>query len=118
MADNEFVVVAMGRVESSRDATIDDGWDAVSTRIRLDATRVGPEAVRGLGEFSHVEVVYLFDRVDPAAVCSGARRPRGNPAWPEVGILAQRAPRTDRTAWASPSAGSSASTSRTGSSWT
>ena len=44
----------------------------------------------GLGEFSHVEVLYLFDRVDPGSVHTGARRPRGNPEWPEVGVFAQR----------------------------
>ncbi len=45
----------------------------------------------GLDGFSHVEVVFLFDRVDPDAVCEHARHPRGNPDWPEVGIFAQRA---------------------------
>ena len=38
-----------------------------------------------------MEVVFLFDRVDPDAVCVHSRHPRGNPDWPEVGILAQRA---------------------------
>ena len=33
----------------------------------------------------------MFDRVDPAGVQTRARRPRGNPEWPEVGIFAQRA---------------------------
>jgi tRNA (Thr-GGU) A37 N-methylase len=33
----------------------------------------------------------VFDRVDPATVCTGARHPRGRTDWPEVGILAQRA---------------------------
>ena len=33
----------------------------------------------------------MFDRVDPADVESGARHPRGNEAWPRVGIFAQRA---------------------------
>ena len=47
--------------------------------------------MRGLDEFSHLEVVYLFHRVDPAGVHTRARRPRGNPAWPAVGIFAQRA---------------------------
>ena len=47
--------------------------------------------LHGLEDFSHLEVVFLFDRVDPDAVEWGSRHPRGNPAWPEVGILAQRA---------------------------
>jgi tRNA-methyltransferase O len=52
--------------------------------------RFGPDSLRGLHEFSHVEVVYVFDRVPEDAYERGARRPRGNPAWPKVGVFAQR----------------------------
>ena len=34
---------------------------------------------------------HLFDCVDPAGVCRGARYPRGREDWGSVGILAQRA---------------------------
>ena len=69
----------------------DDDWAAERATIRLDPLRFTPEALRGLDAFSHVEVLYRFDRVDPAGVHTGARRPRGNPAGPEAGIFAQRA---------------------------
>jgi tRNA-Thr(GGU) m(6)t(6)A37 methyltransferase TsaA len=82
-------VAAIGRVSSGRTEPLDDDWDAVAASITLD-DRFGPDALAGLGEFSHVEVVYLFDRVDPGAVQTGARHPRGNPDWPLVGIFAQR----------------------------
>jgi tRNA (Thr-GGU) A37 N-methylase len=36
-------------------------------------------------------VVFIFDQVDTAEIETGARHPRGNPDWPRVGILAQRA---------------------------
>ncbi|MCF6509929.1 SAM-dependent methyltransferase [Blastococcus sp. MG754426] len=85
-----MLVEPIGTVTSARAEPVDDDWDAVAASITLDAGRFGPEALAGLDEFSHVEVVYLFDRVDPAAVQTGARRPRGNPGWPEVGIFAQR----------------------------
>ena len=49
------------------------------------------DALRGLEAFSQVEVVYVFDRVDPQKVQTSARHPRSNDAWPEVGIFAQRA---------------------------
>lgn len=45
----------------------------------------------GLAAFSHLVVVFQFHLVDPADVETGARRPRGNPEWPEVGMFAQRA---------------------------
>ena len=34
-----------------------------------------------------------FDRIDEASVVTGTRHPRNNPAWPRVGIFAQRASR-------------------------
>lgn len=85
-----MIVEPIGRVASGRTEPLDDDWDAVPASIALDADRFGPDALAGLEEFSHIEVVYLFDRVDPARVQTGSRRPRGNPDWPEVGIFAQR----------------------------
>jgi tRNA (adenine37-N6)-methyltransferase len=86
-----FQVDPIGAVRSSRSDAIDDDWDAVTAEIVLDPERVGPEAIAGLDAFSHVEVVFVFDQVEETAVQTGARHPRGNPAWPVVGILAQRA---------------------------
>ena len=84
-------VTPIGVVRATRDAAIDDDWDAVASTIELDPAQVDPDATRGLDTFSHVEVVYLFHLVEDASVCRGARHPRGNAAWPRVGILAQRA---------------------------
>jgi len=86
-----MVIEPIGHVRSPRGEAIDDDWDPITATIALDAGRFGPEALAGLDEFSHVEVVYVFDRVDPDTVETGARRPRGNPDWPSVGIFAQRA---------------------------
>lgn len=83
--------VPIGFVRSTRTVVEDDNWDAVSAYIQLDASRFSPHALQGLQDFSHVEIVFLLDRVDPDKVERGARRPRNNPAWPEVGIFAQRA---------------------------
>jgi tRNA (Thr-GGU) A37 N-methylase len=81
----------IGVVRSTRSAALDDDWDAVHSRIELDPDVVDEDATLGLDDFSHVDVVFLFDQVDPSGVCRGARHPRGNVAWPRVGILAQRA---------------------------
>jgi tRNA (Thr-GGU) A37 N-methylase len=86
----EFVMRPVGTVHNRRTEPIDDGWDLIDSRIELDPAMVDPEATTGLMDFSHVEVVYVFDRVDENDVTRGARVPRGNPAWPSVGILAQR----------------------------
>jgi tRNA-Thr(GGU) m(6)t(6)A37 methyltransferase TsaA len=86
-----YALVPVATVVGGRAEVRDDDWDAEQAVIRLDAARFTADAVAGLAEFSHLEVVYLFDRVDPGAVETGARHPRGNAAWPRVGIFAQRA---------------------------
>jgi tRNA (Thr-GGU) A37 N-methylase len=68
----------------------DDDWGPVTSVIRLDADRFGPDALAGLDAFSHLEVVHHFDRVPEDKVQTGARDPRGNTDWPLVGIFAQR----------------------------
>ena len=70
----------------------DDFWGGTSCAIELDDW-LAPEALAGLDEFSHVEVVFVLDRVDPGAVETGARHPRNRTDWPLVGILAQRGSR-------------------------
>ena len=87
----EFTLTPIGIVRSARSEPIDDGWDAIEARIELDPKELAPDAVLGLEAFSHLEVVYLFDRVDPMRLCRGARHPRGRNDWPLTGILAQRA---------------------------
>lgn len=78
----------IGEVHGPRSEATDDDWGDVVATIALDPARFGPDALAGLDEFSHVEVVFVFHLVD--RVETGARRPRSNPAWPEVGIFAQR----------------------------
>jgi tRNA-Thr(GGU) m(6)t(6)A37 methyltransferase TsaA len=86
-----ITLAPVGFVVGGRFEAIDDDWGGVRAVIRLDLAQFGDDAVAGLEAFSHLVVVFQFHRVDPAAVQSGARRPRGNPDWPEVGMFAQRA---------------------------
>ena len=81
----------IGWVRSSRSQPVDDDWDSVTSSIVLDETVLSPDALTGLEQFSHAEIIYLFDRVDPDQIERASRHPRGNPDWPPVGILAQRA---------------------------
>jgi tRNA (adenine37-N6)-methyltransferase len=84
-------VEPIGWVHSSRSDAVDDDWDAVTATISLDAERFSPDAILGLDAFSHIEVVFLFDQVEPDEIENAARHPRGNTDWPKVGIFAQRA---------------------------
>jgi tRNA-Thr(GGU) m(6)t(6)A37 methyltransferase TsaA len=79
-------VVAGGRTEP-----IDDNWGDVECDVVLDGERFGPDVLAGLEAFSHVDVVFVFDRVRDEDVSTGARYPRGRTDWPAVGIFAQRA---------------------------
>ncbi len=83
-------VVAIGRVRSPIREAVDDIWGGIIARVELDARRFTAEAPAGLDEFSHVEILFLFDRVEDSEVSSGARHPRGRADWPSVGIFAQR----------------------------
>jgi tRNA (Thr-GGU) A37 N-methylase len=94
---NHIVVSPVGWVRGRRVENIDDDWGSVESEIVLDETRLTAEALQGLNCFSHAVIVFVFDRIDPADIANGARRPRGNPAWPSVGIFAQRgSPRPNR----------------------
>ena len=84
-----ITIDAIGVVRSPRDEAIDDEWGGMAARIELDP-RFEPDALAGLDAFSHAEILFHFDRVDPAKIVSGARHPRDNRDWPAIGIFAQR----------------------------
>ena len=86
----EVVLTPIGFVRGGRIEPGDDGWDAEVCTIELDGGRFTPEVVAGLTDFSHVEVVFQFHRVDEAEVVTTARHPREREDWPKVGIFAQR----------------------------
>ncbi|MDR2987470.1 MAG: isochorismatase family protein [Nocardiopsaceae bacterium] len=79
----------VGWVTSARSAVTDDRWAEVPAVISL-APEYGEEAIAGLEDFSHLEVIYQFHLVPTGQIESGARHPRENPEWPLVGIFAQR----------------------------
>jgi tRNA (Thr-GGU) A37 N-methylase len=68
----------------------DDYWGGAESRLVL-TDALEESALDGIEQFSHVEVLFVFDRVEDAKIVRGARHPRNNPAWPLTGILAQRA---------------------------
>jgi tRNA-Thr(GGU) m(6)t(6)A37 methyltransferase TsaA len=84
------VLKPVGMVVGGRAEAVDDHWGRERAVVRLDAKRFGPQALAGLEDFSHLEVVFFFHEVDPQGVQTGARHPRDNRDWPLVGIFAQR----------------------------
>lgn len=86
----KIVLGAIGRVSSPVTKGRDENWGTVVAEIRLDDSRFEPACVSGLEEFSHVEVVFVFDQLSENEIETGTRHPRENPLWPKVGIFAQR----------------------------
>lgn len=85
----DFRVRPIAFIRNDRREALDDHWDDVVSTVEL-ASEVPSEALRGLDEFSHVEVVFLADWAEDVPPGPWTRRPRGNPEWPEVGVFAQR----------------------------
>jgi tRNA-Thr(GGU) m(6)t(6)A37 methyltransferase TsaA len=80
----------IGYVKNSRKDISDDFWGEVISEIELSSD-LTEDALSGIEEFSHAEIIFYFDKADPEKVHKGLRHPRGNTAWPKVGIFVQRA---------------------------
>ena len=85
-----IMLMPVARVQGGRQEPIDDQWDAVRSEIVFDPQQFKADALTGLDAFSHIEVVFHFDRVADEEIQSGTRHPRGRKDWPAVGIFAQR----------------------------
>jgi len=85
-----ITMTPIGTVRSTRKELADDNWLREQASIELDATQFSADALAGLSDFSHVEIVFYMSKADPAQVETGARHPQDNAAWPRVGIFAQR----------------------------
>ena len=77
-------------VETPRTQVEDDFWGEHQACVALTESFTS-EALLGLDEFSHVEILFLFHGVTESQAVTTTRRPRRNPEWPEVGIFSQRA---------------------------
>jgi len=85
----DVVVQAVGFVRAARPRAEDDFWGGEEACITL-TEQFSAEALQGLSDFSHAEILFLFHKVDPSKIVAGARHPRNNKGWPAVGIFAQR----------------------------
>ena len=85
----EMGCMSVATVVGGRAEVLDDNWGNVTSIIRVHES-IPAESLAGLEDFSHIEVVFRFDRVREDKIEVGARHPRGRPDWPLVGIFAQR----------------------------
>jgi tRNA (Thr-GGU) A37 N-methylase len=90
MVAERFELIPIAHVRGARAEVEDDFWGGAESRLVL-TDAVEESALDGIETFSHVEVLFVFDRLPDAKIVRGARHPRNDPAWPKTGILAQRA---------------------------
>ena len=75
-------------VKNSRKATTDDFWGDVISEIAL-LNHIPTEAFENIEQFSHLEIIYYFDKVDKSKIAYSGR-PRVNSEYPVMGIFSQR----------------------------
>ncbi len=85
-----FEVVPVAHVVGGRAQPTDDYWGGTRAIVRINAERFTADATAGLDAFSHLELVFRFHLTDQSDLSLGARRPRDNPDWPEVGTFGHR----------------------------
>lgn len=85
-----IALTPIGYVRGGRAEARDDDWDREQAVIELDGGQFQADALAGLDDFSHVEVLFHFHQVAAEKIVSSARHPRGRGDWPKVGIFAQR----------------------------
>lgn len=87
---NEINIRPIGVIKTVRSEIKDDDWGNNISTIELDDSQFTKEVLFGLEDFSHLEVLFHFHKVDSSKIEKGARHPRNNPDWPKVGIFSQR----------------------------
>jgi len=84
----EIKFTPIASVKNERTSSIDDNWEMVLSEIEL-AEHIPTEAFENISDFSHLEIIYYFHKVDNKDIVFSGR-PRGNTNYPIVGILGQR----------------------------
>ncbi len=83
-----ITLTPIATVKNIRATPTDDFWGDIISEITL-AEHIPTEAFDNIEQFSHLEIIYYFDKVDTGKIVF-AGYPRGNPDYPKMGILAQR----------------------------
>ena len=84
----EIKLTPVATVKNSRKTLVDDNWEEVIAEIQL-ADDIPTEAFENISDFSHLEIIYFFDKVENKDIVYSGR-PRGNPDYPVMGIFGQR----------------------------
>src|ERR1700753_2963069 len=83
-----ITLTPIATVVNKRNTPTDDFWGDTVSEITL-LPHIPEDAFLGIASFSHLELLYFFDKVEESKIVFSGR-PRGNPSWPVTGIFAQR----------------------------
>ncbi|MCP1144819.1 SAM-dependent methyltransferase [Lysinibacillus endophyticus] len=84
-----YFIEPVAFVKNNRKEILDDHWGSIISTIEL-AENIDESSLKGIEEFSHLEIIFYFNKVDDNKIQYEARHPRNNPDFPLVGIFAQR----------------------------
>ncbi|MGW1895418.1 SAM-dependent methyltransferase [Streptomyces sp. NPDC002004] len=82
-------ITPIATVVGGHTKVLDDYQGGVESIIRLNDT-YPLETLQGIGEFSHLTVVWHFHLAQPGDVQLHARSPRNDPRWPATGTFVHR----------------------------
>jgi len=82
-------IIPIAYVRNNRIEIKDDYWGGIESRIEM-SDEIPEEALIGLEEFSHLEIIFHFNKLENISFDYGPLHPRGNTKWPEVGLYATR----------------------------
>ena len=85
----EISLQPIATVKNERLIPEDDNWNSITSLIELEKN-VPEFALNGIEDFSHLEIIFFFDKVELDKAIFELRSPRNNPQWNPVGTLAQR----------------------------
>ncbi|ABO68141.1 Putative transcriptional regulator [Geobacillus thermodenitrificans NG80-2] len=85
----QYTITPIAFVRNNRKDVEDDYWGNVISIIEL-VDEIDDSALQGISEFSHLDIIFYFDRVTDDTIHYGARHPRNRKEYPKVGIFAQR----------------------------
>ena len=85
----KYIIEPIAYVKNCRKELVDDDWGEIVSTIEL-ADHIEGTSIAGIHEFSHLEIIFFFDKVDDKKIHYEARHPRNNKEFPKVGIFSQR----------------------------
>jgi len=88
--DHVYDMVPIGFVSNGIKAPVDEGWGRVCSTIKLNTSLYRSQALNGLSDFSHLEIVFVLHRASQFPESLGERYPRGRRDLPTIGVLSQR----------------------------